>query len=113
MNVRIQLQRKEFLVREAKIYNQVYQEIAKEVEMFAAANGISAVLRVNGDQVDPNDPQAVLQNINRQVVYFSRNLDITGVILDRLNRDAGRPAAQDPRNANRGIGVPGPGPGLR
>jgi Skp family chaperone for outer membrane proteins len=106
MNVRIQLQRKEFLVREAKIYNQVYQEIAKEVEMFAAANGISTVLRVSGDQVDPNDPQAVLQNINRQVIYSSRNMDITAAILERLN--AGRPPVQDPRNATRPIGVPGP-----
>ncbi len=106
MNVRIQLQRKEFLVREAKIYNQVYQEIAKEVEMFATANGIGTVLRVTGDQVDPNDPQAVLQNINRQVIYSSRNMDITGAILERLN--AGRPPVQDPRIGNRPIGVPGP-----
>ena len=113
MNVRIQLQRKEFLVREAKIYNQVYQEIAKEVEMFSAANGISAVLRVSSDPVDPNDPQMVLQNINKQVIYFSRNMDITGAILDRLNRDGGRPAVQDPRNATRPIGVPGPGSNLR
>ncbi len=109
MNVRIQLQRKEFLVREAKIYNQVYQELAKVVEEFAVANGISTVLRVSSDQVDPNDPQAVLQNINRQVIYFNRSLDITGAILDRLNRDAPRPP-QDPRNAVRPpVGVPGPG----
>ena len=113
MNVRIQLQRKEFLVREAKIYNQVYQEIVKEVEMFAAANGISTVLRVSSDQVDPNDPQMVLSNINRQVIFSSRNMDITGAILDRLNRDGGRPATQDPRNATRPIGVPGPGSNLR
>jgi Skp family chaperone for outer membrane proteins len=113
MNVRIQLQRREFLVREAKIYNQVYQEVAKEVEMFAAANGISTVIRVTGDPVDPNNPQEVLTNINKPVIFFNRNLDITGAILDRLNRDAGRPAGQDPRNATRPIGVPGPGSGLR
>jgi Skp family chaperone for outer membrane proteins len=108
MNVRIQLQRKEFLVREAKIYNQVYQEVAKAVEEFAVPNGISMVVRVSGDQVDPNDPQAVLQNINRQVIFFNRNMDITGAILDRLNRD--RPSMQDPRNAVRpAVGVPGPG----
>ena len=110
MNVRIQLQRKEFLVREAKIYNQVYQEIAKEVEIFAAANGISTVLKVTGDQVDANDPQAVLQRINQHVIYYSRNLDITDAILARLNRDGGRPPVNDPRNANRPpIGVPNPG----
>jgi Skp family chaperone for outer membrane proteins len=113
MNVRIQLQRKEFLIREAKIYYQVYQEIVKEVEMFAAANGISTVLRISGDQVDANDPQQVLANINKQVIYSSHNMDITGAILDRLNRDGGRPAAQDPRNASRPIGVPGPNQPLR
>ncbi len=106
VNVRIQLKRKELVGREAKIYNQIYQEIAKEVEMFATANGIGTVLRVTGDQVDPNDPQAVLQNINRQVIYSSRNMDITGAILERLN--AGRPPVQDPRIGNRPIGVPGP-----
>ena len=110
MNVRFQLQKKEFLVRQGRIYNQVFQEIAKEVEMFAAANGISTVLRVSGDQVDPNDPQSVAENINREVIYYNRNMDITGAILERLNRDSGRPPVQDPRNANRGngIGVPMP-----
>jgi Skp family chaperone for outer membrane proteins len=109
MNVRIQLQRKEFLLREAKIYHQVYQEISKEVEAFAATNGIVTVFRYNGDQVDAENPEDVLKNINKPVVYFNPGMDITAQILERLNRD-GAPG-QGPRasTATRpAVGVPRP-----
>ncbi len=86
LSVRVQLQKKEFLEREAKIYHNVYQEILQEVDYYCASNGITMVLRFNGEQVDANRPEDVLRNINKPVVWHNRNLDITQVVIDNLNR---------------------------
>ncbi len=84
--VQMQLQRKEFLQQEAKIYYTIYKEILQEVEYYATSNNISMVFRFNGDPVEIERPDDVLRDINKSVVYFSKGLDITPVVLERLNR---------------------------
>jgi Skp family chaperone for outer membrane proteins len=86
MSVNIQLQKEEFLQQEAKIYYNVYQEIQQEVNYYAAANGIGMVLRFNGDPVDVAKPETVIRGINGPVVWYAKELDITPVILEHLNR---------------------------
>jgi Skp family chaperone for outer membrane proteins len=86
LQVDMQLKKKDFLEREAKVYYQVYVEIYQQVREFADMNGIDMVLRHTGDEIDPNDRNSVLQGVNRALVYH-RDLDITGQILDRLNRE--------------------------
>jgi Skp family chaperone for outer membrane proteins len=86
--VRTQLQKKEFLEREAKIYMQVYREVSDSVKYYAERNGIAMVLRFNGDPVDPNNRESVLREINKPIV-FQRDVDITPAILDDLNRPTG------------------------
>ncbi len=88
LNVRYQLQKKEFAKAEAKIYYGVYQEIQQEVNSFAQANGVAAVLKFSSEPCDPEKPDEVLRDLNKPVIYWSRNLDITQVILDSLNRRA-------------------------
>lgn len=88
LNVRYQLQKKEFAKAEAKIYYGVYQEIHQEVNAFAQANGVAAVLKFSSEPCDPEKPDEVLRDLNKPVIYWSRNLDITQVILDSLNRRA-------------------------
>jgi len=84
--VQIQLQRKEFLQREARIYYNVYQEILQELSYYCPRNGIDIVLRFSGDPVDVERPDSVLGYINRPVVWYGKDRDITGVILESLNR---------------------------
>jgi Skp family chaperone for outer membrane proteins len=92
--VRVQLQKKDFLQREAKIYYTVYQELMQEVDYYAANNGISMVLRFNGDPVDVQKPEDVLRQINQPIIWFPKDRDITPMVLERLN---GRgPAAGQP-----------------
>lgn len=86
LSVRVSLQKKEFLQREAKIYYTVYQEIAQETDYYAKQYGIDMVLRFNGDQVDVEKPDDVLRDINKPVVWYAKDRDITPVILDALNR---------------------------
>lgn len=99
--VRVQLQKKDFLQREAKIYYQTYQEVLYEVDNFAKHNGISMVLRFNGDSVNMAVPQSVLQHINKPVVWYARDRDITNLVLDRLNGPVRNPQISDDRGRPR------------
>jgi Skp family chaperone for outer membrane proteins len=92
--VRINLQKKDFMLREAKIYHNVYKEVQQETEYYCAQNGIDVVLRFNGDPVDVDKPDSVLAFINRPVVTYARDRDITKPILDRLIARGAMPAAQ-------------------
>ncbi|MGB9687929.1 OmpH family outer membrane protein [Thermogutta sp.] len=80
--------RKEFLLREAKLHYATYQEIVNEIQYLAAANGIVMVLRFNGQEVDPNSPDDVLRYINQLIVYKAPELDLTPIVLQRLNARA-------------------------
>ena len=95
-NVTAQLQKKEFMDREAKVYLEVYTEIEKAVSQFARQHGIAVVHRFDGDPVDSSDRNRILGNITRPIVYHDPQVDITPDILRMLNASsvAGAPAAQ-------------------
>lgn len=95
LNVNMQLKKKDFLLTEAKMYYAVYQEILDEVKLFAERNGIALVLRFNGEPIDTDNPQEVLKELNKSVVYHNRSIDITPIVLEQLNR----------RQANTNIGA--------
>lgn len=83
MQVKINLQKRDFMEAEAKIYFQVYNEIQNEVKYFAQRHGIGLVLRYNSAEIKANDRQSVHMGINKAVVY-QNSIDITFDILDRL-----------------------------
>jgi outer membrane protein len=109
LSTQVSQQKKEFLEKEAKIYYSVYQEVLDEVQYFSERNRISLVLRFNGDPVSDGDPQEILKQLNKQVVYYNKGIDITPMILDSLNTQRG------PQNGAAGgpVGVPIPGTGTR
>jgi Skp family chaperone for outer membrane proteins len=92
LTVQVQLQRNEFLAREAKIYFTVYKEIEQEVDYYCQNKGIDLVLRFNGDPADVDKPDSVLSFINKPVVYYDKSRDITKPILDTLVMRSGAPA---------------------
>ena len=112
ISVAVQLQRKQFLQDEAKIYHMVYREVQQEVQYFASRYGISAVLRFSNDRANVEQPDEVLRDINKSVVWFAPHLDITNDILRALNNGAvaptGNPQGGQPpyRPAGRTMGVP-------
>ena len=85
LNLRVSIQKKDFLEQEAKIYYNVYQEVIDCVKYHCDTNGVSLVLRFNGDPIDRNDPQEVLKELNKSVLYYNRAIDITPIILEKLN----------------------------
>lgn len=84
-NVNAQLQKKDFMDREAKVYLQVYNEIERAVSQFARENGIAIVHRFDGDPVDTNDRNRILGSITKPIVYYDSQYDITPDILKMLN----------------------------
>jgi outer membrane protein len=93
LSAQVSQQKKEFLEKEAKIYFSVYQEVLDEVQYFSERQRISLVMRFNGDPVTDSDPQEILKQLNKSVVYYNKGIDITPMILDSLNRRGGAGAA--------------------
>jgi Skp family chaperone for outer membrane proteins len=98
LQVKVQMTKNQILQQEAKIYHNVYQEIWQATDFFTRDRGIDIVLRFNGDPVDVDRPDSVLAFINKPVVWYQKNLDITPAILEELNRTSNPAAAQQPRN---------------
>lgn len=98
-SVNAQLQKKDFMDREAKVYQQVYTEVERAVGQFARENGIAVVHRFDGEAVDNSDRNRILGNITKPIVYYDPQVDITPDILRMLNGAAvaGTPAAQPKR----------------
>jgi Skp family chaperone for outer membrane proteins len=103
LTVKVQLQRKQFLAQEAKIYFTVYKEVEQEVDYYCSSKNIDLVLRFNGDPVDVDKPDSVLSFINKPVVYYDKSRDITPIILDSLVKRSGAPAAGGNRIGTRPV----------
>ena len=95
-SVNAQLQKKDFMDREAKVYLQVYTEIERAVSQFARDNSIAVVHRFDGETVDSGDRNRILGSITKPIVYYDPQIDITPDVLRMLNGAAvaGAPAAQ-------------------
>jgi len=85
LDIEMQQQKREFMQREAKILYNVYQEIRHEAYSYATANNVAMVVQFNGDEINKESPQDIIRGINQTVVWNSKNLDITPIILGRLN----------------------------
>lgn len=101
-SVNAQLQKKDFMDREAKVYLQVYTEIEKAVAQFAREHSITAVFRIDGDPIDGADRNQILRGITKPIVYYDAGYDITPDIVKILNGTAvadqtGRAGVAPPR----------------
>jgi Skp family chaperone for outer membrane proteins len=87
-NVEAQLQKKDFMDREAAIYHEVFGQIEQAVAQFSQEHGIAVVHRFDGDPVDSGDRNQVLRGITKPLVYYDRSIDITPDVLRLLNAGA-------------------------
>jgi Skp family chaperone for outer membrane proteins len=89
LQVQVNLQKKDFMEQEGKIYYNVSLEVEDAVKRLATKSNIALVLRFNGDQVDASNRDDILRNINKPIVFYDPRMDITPYILQDLNRPAG------------------------
>jgi len=104
LQVQMQLKRRDFMEREAKLYYNVYTEVKGLVARFANDQGISLVLRYNSAEIDPTDRNSVMMGVNSPIV-FQRNLDITRWIIKKAN-EGSAPPATDPSAVRPQLPVP-------
>lgn len=84
LQIRARQKQMELMDEEARVYHETYVQIEREVAALAERFGIGLVLRFDRDAIDPQDRSSVLKGVNRAVVY-QRNLDITEMVLERVN----------------------------
>ncbi|HEX7376513.1 MAG TPA: OmpH family outer membrane protein [Pirellulales bacterium] len=106
LQVQVQLQKKEFFEKEAKIYYTVYQEIMEQVKYHADKHGIVLVMRFNGDPLDENDPQGIQKELNKAVLYYNKMIDITPIIVDAVNPPRTGPRPNHPPATASGLNRP-------
>jgi Skp family chaperone for outer membrane proteins len=83
LQVQARQTKKELLQRESVQYYTSYNEILAAIDRIAQRHAIALVLRFDSRAMDPNDPQSVMQGMNRAVV-LQRNLDITNMVIEEL-----------------------------
>ncbi|QDT56751.1 Outer membrane protein (OmpH-like) [Caulifigura coniformis] len=97
-----------FLRAEADIYKTVYLEVQNAVQQYAGVYKYTLIMRFNRNPVeDAENPQAIIQSMNRQVVYYRGEDDLTDPILNYLNdKYAKTSGAAKPRTATAPAGGP-------
>ena len=91
------LQRK-FMREETKVYQTVYRDVLDAVNKYAALYNYTLIVRYSREEAEPvDDPQKVMQALQRQVVFNRPEDDITDKVLMYLNRQYKPTAAPAPR----------------
>ncbi|WP_437229181.1 OmpH family outer membrane protein [Planctomicrobium sp. SH661] len=81
-----QVEQQKIVRQQADVYKTIYLEVQDVVNRYAEYYKYTLVIRFNrGDVADAGNPQAIIQNMNRQVVYYKHQDDITDPILKHLN----------------------------
>lgn len=88
--VKAQLDKKDFLDREARVYHRVYGEVEQAVAAFARQHRIAVVHRFDGEPVDAKetDRAKIMAHLSKPIVYHDGTVDITPDILRVLNGQA-------------------------
>jgi len=84
LNAEVKREKEAFLLQEATIYVETYDEIQAAVRHYADEHGIKLVLRFNGDPVNREKPAEVLKELNKSVIYQA-GIDITNDVLEMVN----------------------------
>jgi Skp family chaperone for outer membrane proteins len=107
MKLRMNLQKKKFMEQEAKIYYVVYKEILDHVKYHCDRVGITLVMRFNGDPIVQSDPQEVIRELNKSVIYYNPAVDITPIIQESIANAQRGGAQQAPPTTMRPPVTPG------
>jgi len=79
-------ERKRVLRREAQLLKTIHGEIKTVVKRAADAWGYTLVLRFNSQASDATTPNSVVGELQRQVVYYREEDNITGPVIEYLNK---------------------------
>lgn len=93
----------EFTADEAKLYYETYSQIEQEIARFAMQARIGLVLRHSFEPMKPEEPQTIKLGIMRPIIFQDR-LDITKIILERVNAGTEPPPKANVAGGNAAAG---------
>jgi Skp family chaperone for outer membrane proteins len=82
---------KEMFRRESGIYHSVYKDVQDAVNKFCTTYKYTLVMRFSRDELS-SDPQKLMQGLQRPVVFFNPEDDLTDSVIDYLNQKYARVA---------------------
>jgi outer membrane protein len=101
---------REFLRKEADIYKTVYLEVQDAVQKYAKYYKYTLIMRFNRDKVeDAENPQEIIQSMNRPVVYHRGEDDLTEPILNFINAEYRKTAGRTATPATQQAATPASG----
>ena len=80
---------RDLMQREAELHYQTYLEVTNVISQYCQEQGIQLVLRYNSQQMEPSNPQAIMQKVNGNVVFHRNHKDITNMIIQRVAQASG------------------------
>lgn len=90
-----QVEQQKIVRQQADVYKTIYLEVQEVVNRYASYYKYTLVIRFNrADVAEAGNPNAIIQNMNRQVVYYQPQDDITEPILKHLNNEYKKTAAR-------------------
>ncbi|MGD9125773.1 MAG: OmpH family outer membrane protein [Planctomycetia bacterium] len=81
----MELQEKQWLLRQAGMYHRVYSQVQSAIQQVAAPRGILMVLQTTDIPSDPERPATVKLNLEKEVVWSNRSVDITNSVIAAIN----------------------------
>lgn len=72
--------------QEAQLHFQTYSEVNSLIATYCESKGIQLVLRFSNQEMDPKNPNSVMQRVNGSVVYHNQQNDITPQIVARITQ---------------------------
>lgn len=90
-----QVEQQKIVRQQADVYKAIYLEVQDVVNRYATHYKYTLIIRFSRtDVADATNPQAIIQNMNRQVVFYQQQDDITDPILAFLNDQYKKTAAK-------------------
>ena len=75
---------REFVQMEAKLHFETYVQVTQAINTFCEQRGYRAALRYSNIEVDPSNPQSIMQRVNEYVVFHQPRIDITQEIISAV-----------------------------
>ena len=98
--------RRDLMRKESQIYKTVYLETSDAVREFARIYNYTLIMRFSRKSVDDSaSPPEIVKNMNRQVVFFRDDDDITDKILNYLNSTYKKTSSGGTRTSRRPAGT--------
>ena len=89
-----QVERRDIVRKQADVYKKIYVEVQGAVAQYAKYYNYTLIMRFNREDVaEATDAQQIIQGMNRQVVWYRTQDDLTDPILQYLNDQYKRTAS--------------------